>query len=83
MKIIKLYCLLLFVSSGFLAIGQDYLNRFKQLDVIKYDLNINLFEKQNKIVVNENVTIQFLLVLVAHNNQQLLRMHSDSLSRLF
>ena len=60
MKIIKLYCLLLFVSSGFLAIGQDYLNRFKQLDVIKYDLNINLFEKQNKIVVNENVTIQFL-----------------------
>jgi len=60
MKIIKLYCLLLFVSSGFLAIGQDYLNRFKQLDVIKYDLNINLFEKQNKIIVTENVRIEFL-----------------------
>ena len=60
MKIIKLYCLLLFVSSGFLAIGQDFLNRFKQLDVIKYDLNIHLFEKQNKIIVTENVRIEFL-----------------------
>jgi len=41
-------------------VGQDYLNRFKQLDVIKYDLNINLFEKQNKIIVIENVRIEFL-----------------------
>jgi aminopeptidase N len=60
MKMIKLICLLLCLSTVNIAMGQDYLKRFKQLDVLNYDLKINLFEKQNKIVVNENVTIQFL-----------------------
>lgn len=56
----KLLCLILGLSSACIAMGQDYLKRNKQLDVIQYDLKINLFEKQNKIVVHENVTIQFL-----------------------
>jgi len=60
MKIINLICLILFISTGNIAVGQNYLNRFKQLDVLHYELKINLFEKQNKIVVHENVTIQFL-----------------------
>lgn len=56
----KLFCLVLGLSSASIAVGQDYLKRYKQLDVLHYDLKINLFEKQNKIIVNENVTIQFL-----------------------
>ena len=60
MKIINLICLILFISTGNIAVGQNYLTRFKQLDVLHYELKINLFEKQNKIVVHENVTIQFL-----------------------
>jgi aminopeptidase N len=60
MNLLKLFCLLLGLSTASIAVGQDYLKRFKQLDVLHYDLKINLFEKQNKIVVNEEVTIQFL-----------------------
>ena len=60
MNLLKLLCLILGLSTASIAVGQDYLKRFKQLDVIQYDLKINLFEKQNKIVVRENVTIQFL-----------------------
>ena len=60
MNLLKLFCLILGLSTASIAVGQDYLKRFKQLDVLHYDLKINLFEKQNKIVVNENVTIQFL-----------------------
>jgi aminopeptidase N len=60
MNLLKLLCLVLGLSSASSAVGQDYLKRFKQLDVIQYELKINLFEKQNKIVVRENVTIQFL-----------------------
>ncbi len=60
MHFTKLLCLVLGLSTACIAMGQDYLKRSKQLDVIQYDLKINLFEKQNKIVVHENVTIQFL-----------------------
>ncbi len=60
MNLLKLFCLLLGLSTASIVVGQDYVKRFKQLDVLHYDLKINLFEKQNKIVVNENVTIQFL-----------------------
>ena len=60
MNLLKLFCLILGLSTASIAVGQDYLKRFKQLDVLHYDLKINLFEKQNKIVVNEEVTIQFL-----------------------
>jgi aminopeptidase N len=56
----KLLCLILGLSSACIAMGQDYLKRSKQLDVLQYELKINLFEKQNKIIVHENVTIQFL-----------------------
>ncbi len=60
MNLLKLFCLILGLSTASSAVGQDSLRRFKQLDVLHYDLKINLFEKQNKIVVNENLTIQFL-----------------------
>lgn len=60
MNFSKLFCLLLCLSSVGIAVGQEYLKRYKQLDVLQYDLKINLFENQNKIVVTENVTIQFL-----------------------
>lgn len=60
MNFIKLFCLVLFIGTASIAIGQDYLKRYKQLDVLQYDLKINLQETQNKIVVKENVTIQFL-----------------------
>ena len=56
----KLLCLILGLSSACIAMGQDYLKRNKQLDVLQYELKINLLEKQNKIIVHENVTIQFL-----------------------
>jgi aminopeptidase N len=60
MNLLKLFCLLLGLSTASIAVGQDYLKRFKQLDVLQYDLKINLFETQKKIVVRENVIIQFL-----------------------
>jgi aminopeptidase N len=60
MHFTKLLCLVLGLSTAYLAIGQDYLKRSKQLDVLQYELKLNLFEKQSKIIVHENVTIQFL-----------------------
>jgi len=60
MHFIKHFCLILCVSSASFVVGQDYLKRYKQLDVLHYDLKINLSDKQNNIQVKEQVTIQFL-----------------------
>ena len=66
MNLLKLFCLLLGLSAAGITFGQDYLKRFQQLDVLQYDLKINLDlenkydGQQNKIVVREDVTIQFL-----------------------